>query len=597
MARPSLNSGAPLTQEGQRAKISLKSLKQLKWILQHLRPHRWLFASGLFFLIVGSGVSLMFPWFIGKLTDLVNGKSIAPWLGGLYGLLGWLIAVFGIQAFLSFFRVLFFVRIGEKVLYDIRSKVYENLIAQPIRFFQDQKVGELNSRVTLDLSYIQDTITTTSAELIRQFLVIIGGVIFLFTQTSTKLTLIMLGVFPVLIGLAIFFGIFIRKMARQAQQKMADSQAVLDESMQNITTVKAFGNEWYEIKRFRENLSEVVRFGIRGGLFRAMFSSFIILVVFGAIIGIIFLGFLEVQKGNLSLGSLISFITYSAMVGASMGSLSTLISDFQRAIGASERVFEWMSQPGENIKEPSKGFQPEGKIVFEDVSFAYPTRTSHQVFKNIHLELLPQGMYGVVGKSGAGKSTLAQLLLRFFEINSGSISWNGVNFQDIPLVDLRRSIAIVPQEVLLFHGTISENIAYGKPGCSSDEILDAANRAHVMEFVETLPDGLETMIGEKGAKLSGGQKQRIAIARALIKKPALLIFDEATSALDNESEKMVQTTIHELKGTCTMLIIAHRPSTLEVCTQFIKISGNGTIEVVENQGNLSQILSAVKKQD
>jgi ABC-type multidrug transport system fused ATPase/permease subunit len=206
-------------------------------------------------------------------------------------------------------------------------------------------------------------------------------------------------------------------------------------------------------------------------------------------------------------------------------------------------------------------------------------------------------MYGVVGKSGAGKSTLAQLLLRFFEINSGSISWNGVNFQDIPLVDLRRSIAIVPQEVLLFHGTISENIAYGKPGCSSDEILDAANRSHVMEFVETLPDGLETMIGEKGAKLSGGQKQRIAIARALIKKPALLIFDEATSALDNESEKMVQTTIHELKGTCTMLIIAHRPSTLEVCTQFIKISGNGTIEVVENQGNLTQILSAVKKQD
>ncbi len=597
MARPSLNSGAPLTQEGQRAKISLKSLKQLKWILQHLRPHRWLFASGLLFLIVGSGVSLMFPWFIGKLTDLVNGKSIAPWLGGLYGLLGWLIAVFGIQAFLSFFRVLFFIRIGEKVLYDIRSKVYENLIAQPIRFFQDQKVGELNSRVTLDLSYIQDTITTTSAELIRQFLVIIGGVIFLFTQTSTKLTLIMLGVFPVLIGLAIFFGIFIRKMARQAQQKMADSQAVLDESMQNITTVKAFGNEWYEIKRFRENLSEVVRFGIRGGLFRAMFSSFIILVVFGAIIGIIFLGFLEVQKGNLSLGSLISFITYSAMVGASMGSLSTLISDFQRAIGASERVFEWMSQPGENIKEPSKGFQPEGKIVFEDVSFAYPTRASHQVFKNIHLELLPQGMYGVVGKSGAGKSTLAQLLLRFFEINSGSISWNGVNFQDIPLVDLRRSIAIVPQEVLLFHGTISENIAYGKPGCSREEILDAANRAHVMEFVETLPEGLETMIGEKGAKLSGGQKQRIAIARALIKKPALLIFDEATSALDNESEKMVQTTIHELKGTCTMLIIAHRPSTLEVCTQFIKISGNGTIEVVENQGNLSQILSAVKKQD
>ncbi len=597
MARPSLNSGAPLTQEGQRAKISLQSLKQLKWILQHLRPHRWLFASGLMFLIVGSGVSLMFPWFIGKLTDLVNGKSIAPWLGGLYGLLGWLIAVFGIQAFLSFFRVLFFVRIGEKVLYDIRSKVYENLIAQPIRFFQDQKVGELNSRVTLDLSYIQDTITTTSAELIRQFLVIIGGVIFLFTQTSTKLTLIMLGVFPVLIGLAIFFGIFIRKMARQAQQKMADSQAVLDESMQNITTVKAFGNEWYEIKRFRENLSEVVRFGIRGGLFRAMFSSFIILVVFGAIIGIIFLGFLEVQKGNLSLGSLISFITYSAMVGASMGSLSTLISDFQRAIGASERVFEWMSQPGEDIKKPSSDFQPSGKIVFENVTFAYPTRTSRQVFKNIHLELLPQGMYGVVGKSGAGKSTLAQLLLRFFEINQGSISWNGVNFQDIPLVDLRRSIAIVPQEVLLFHGTISENIAYGKPGCSRDEILDAANRAHVMEFAETLPDGLETMIGEKGAKLSGGQKQRIAIARALIKKPALLIFDEATSALDNESEKMVQTTIHELKGTCTMLIIAHRPSTLEVCSQFIKISGNGTVEVVENQGNLAQILSSVKKQD
>jgi ABC-type multidrug transport system fused ATPase/permease subunit len=595
MARPSLNSGAPLTQEGQRAKISLQSLKQLKWILQHLSPHRWLFTSGLLFLIIGSGVSLMFPWFIGKLTDLVNGKSIAPWLGGLYGLLGWLIAVFGIQAFLSFFRVLFFVRIGERVLYDIRSKVYENLIAQPISFFQDQKVGELNSRVTLDLSYIQDTITTTSAELIRQFLVIIGGVIFLFTQTSTKLTLIMLGVFPVLIALAIFFGVFIRKMARKAQQKMADSQAVLDESMQNISTVKAFGNEWYEIQRFRDNLSEVVRFGIRGGLFRAMFSSFIILVVFGAIIGIIFLGFLEVQKGNLSLGSLISFITYSAMVGASMGSLSTLISDFQRAIGASERVFEWMNQAGEEIKKPSSGFEAKGKVVFEDVTFSYPTRKNQIVFNKINLELLPQETYGVVGKSGAGKSTLAQILLRFFEIDSGKIKWDGIDFMEIPLVDLRRSLAIVPQEVLLFHGTISENIAYGKPGCSNEEVLDAARRAHVLEFATTLPDGLETMIGEKGAKLSGGQKQRIAIARALIKKPVLLIFDEATSALDNESEKMVQKTIAELKGTCTMLIIAHRPSTLEVCSKLIHIQGNGELQVVENSGDLTNLLASLKK--
>lgn len=570
----------------------MANLKKAARIFSFVKPHRLPFFIGLMFLLLGSLVGLAFPALIGKLTDAANGKQLEAPYNDMNKIFIALILVFVIQAAFGFVRVYTFVQVGERTLADIRRKVYAKLLSLPMDFFAENRVGELNSRITLDLAYIQDTITTTSSELIRQFVMIIGGVIMLFTTTSAKLTGLMLIIFPVLIAVAIIFGSYIRKVAKKAQQKMADNNVVMEESLHSIFTVKSFTNEWYELNRFSANLKEVVRYGIKGGLFRALFSSFILLVVFGSIIGIIFVGFKMVNTGEISIGTLVSFITFSSMVGASMGSLSTLIADFQRAIGATERVFDLLDEQPEVTSEHRPVIGPNdvinGDIDINNLHFAYKSRKDQPVFTGLSLNIKEGSSLALVGPSGIGKSTLASILMRFYQPDSGELLINGKDVNEFHLSAYRAQVGVVPQEVLLFGGTIYENILYGNPDASKEEVMEAARLANAHEFISGFTEGYETVVGERGMKLSGGQRQRIAIARAILKNPKLLILDEATSSLDNESERLVQEALNTLMKGRTTVVIAHRLSTIREadCIAFIK---DGKVAELGTHDELMQI--------
>ena len=566
MARQKLHSSVAPTSESPKAKLSLENLKKAGKILRYLKPYKSKFFIALLILSVGSLLSLLFPHLVGKLTDAANGKELAPIYGDLTQIAIILIGVFLIQAIFSYFRVYLFVWVGEHVLADVRRDTYKKIISLPMKFFAENRVGELHSRVNLDLSYIQDTITSTTAELIRQFIVIIGGLAFLFTTTSVKLTSIMLAIFPILIIFAIVFGKYIRKIAKVAQEKMADANVVLEESLHSIQNVKTFTNEWFEYNRFDKNLIEVVKYGVKGGVYRGLFTSFVLFIVFGSIISVIYVGFNMVQTGEISLGDLISFVTFSLMVGFSMGSMSGLIANFQRAIGATERIFEIINETPEDVKleriEVAANNKFHGSIKISNLNFAYPSRPEMQIFKSLNLQIEQGKSLAIVGPSGAGKSTLAALLLRLYDPLSGKIEIDGRDHLSFPLSEYRSQMAVVPQEVMLFGGTIFDNIAYGKPGASEDEIIHAAKQANAHDFIISFPEGYQTMVGERGIKLSGGQKQRVAIARAVLKNPAILILDEATSSLDSASENIVQEALNKLMKNRTTLVIAHRLSTV-----------------------------------
>jgi len=487
-------------------------------------------------------------------------------------------------------RIYVFTDVGENALADMRKDIYQRMITMPMEFFAQRRVGELSSRISADLSQIQDAVTSILAEVLRGVLILIIGMGLIF-YISPKLTLLMLSVVPIIVAMAIFFSKRIRSVSRQTQDQLADSNTIVQETLQGISNVKAFSNEWYEMKRYASSLKQVVTMAVKNGKNRGLFASFLIFSIFGTIVLVVWYGAGLMQTGKLSFGDLTAFVVYTAFVGGSMAGFADLYSQLQKTLGATQRVRELLKAQPEDVKtfdEPLlEEYKLNGSVNFDEVSFSYPSRKELRVLDNVSMNVQPGEQIAIVGPSGSGKTTLAALLLRFYDPESGRIFFDDKEATKIPLSQLRKQIALVPQDVLLFGGSIRENIAYGKPDATQEEIESAAKQAHAHEFITSFPEKYETIVGERGIKLSGGQRQRIAIARAILKNPVILILDEATSSLDSASESIVQEALDNLMKNRTSFVIAHRLSTVRNADKIIVLE-KGTIKEI---GTHQQLLS------
>lgn len=591
MARPRLNSGDSHSEELPKPKLNKEILRKAIKIFSYIKPFKWKFIIGMVFLILSSLTMLTFPALLGAMIDAAQGRQTFPWLPADVMYIGSVaIIILSIQSIISFFRIRLFVEIAEKALSNIRKDTYHKLITLPIDFFANRRVGELNSRLSADLSQIQDTMTTTLAEILRQTISLGFGVVLL-VWVSPKLALMNLSILPVIIVAALIFGRFIRNLSKQSQDQLADSNSIVQETLLGISNVKAFVNEYYEANRYGEKLNKAVSLAVRGATFRGIFASFIIFCIFGAVILVIWYGASLVSRGEISVGDLTTYILYSMFVAGSMGSFPELYASIQRSLGASERVLEILNEQQEDIQvaESDKEIHQRltGDIAFDHISFAYPTRPDIQILKDISFHVKSGKKLAIVGPSGTGKSTIASLILQFYQPSSGIIRYDGIPANSLSLTDIRNQVAVVPQDVLLFGGTIRENISYGNLHADGNDIIAAAQRANAHQFIMGFPDGYDTMVGERGVKLSGGQRQRIAIARALLKDPAILILDEATSSLDSESERMVQLALEELMRNRTSVIIAHRLSTIRDADCIIVVE-NG---IISDAGTHQELMS------
>jgi len=545
--------------EGEKRPLNKSGVQKLLGIFRFVLPYRWTFILGLVALALSSGTLLAFPYFAGKLLDVAQGKKDF-FFTSINQIALALIGILLIQSVFSFIRVYTFTFVSERTLADLRQHVYTKIVWLPLSFFDSRRVGELISRITSDVSTLQDTFTFTLAELLRQLLVLAVGIPVIFILYP-KLTIFMLLTFPVLVLAALFFGKFIRKLSKKTQDQLAGSNVIVEETLQSIAVVKSFTNEMFEVLRYKKSLNEVVKTAIYASRYRGLFISFTIVALFGGIVAVSWYGAFLVQSKEAEVGELFSFVLYTAFIGGSIAGLGDIYSQLQRSVGASERILEILDQPDEQ-SETNQTTKLKGEIEFDAVSFSYPTRQDVVVLKNISFKIKPGEKVALVGPSGSGKSTIINLLMRFYPVTAGRICVDETDSQQYNLFDYRHNIGIVPQEVILFGGTILENIAYGKPGASREEIKDAAIKANAWEFIESFPEKLETIVGDRGVKLSGGQRQRVAIARAILKDPAILILDEATSSLDAHSEKLVQEALEKLMENRTTVVIAHRLSTI-----------------------------------
>ncbi len=553
-------------------KITKENWKEALLVFAFLKPYRLQFIGGLIIIALSSLTTLALPYFLKELIDSANDiKEGRQATHPSYIALG-MMAILVVQMILSFSRVYLFTLVGENALKDLRSEVYKKMIRLPMDFFAQRRVGELSSRLTSDLSQIQDAVTFMLAEILRGILTMLVGIGLIFF-ISKMLTLIMMSVIPVIVIIAVFFGKHIRKLSRKAQDQLADSNTIVQETLSGIANVKAFSNEWFETNRYIRSLKMVVDLAIQNGKTRGYFISFMLFSLFGAIILVVWFGVGMMQKGTLSFGALTAFVVYTAFVGGSMAGFADLYSNLQKTLGATQRVRELLKEETEQVSTTEEAIKKEyvfnGEVEFREVAFSYPSRPEIQVLKSVSIKAKAGQQVALVGPSGAGKSTIASLLLRFYEPDKGQIFFDGRNAADIPISQVRMQMAVVPQDVMLFGGTIRENIAYGNPDASTEEIIAAAEKAYADDFINSFPEKYETVVGERGIKLSGGQRQRIAIARAILKDPAILILDEATSSLDSASEHQVQLALENLMKNRTTFVIAHRLSTIRNADQIV----------------------------
>lgn len=566
-------------------KITLPGLRKLFRLYRYIKPYKYEYGLGLLFLLGSSSASLVFPKLLGELVDLGNQGKLAQEISRIALIL---IAVLIAQSVFSYFRVYLFVSVAEKTLADLRQSTFNHLIRLPMKFFQFRRVGELNSRISSDITLLQDALTSTLAEFLRQLIIIIGGVS-LMMVTSLKLTLFMLLVLPVIMLLVVFFGRYIRKLSKEAQKQVADSNTIVEETLQGIQSVKAFTNEYVEMLRYKGKTIEIAKTGISNGKLRGAFSAFTIFGLFGAMVAVIWKGSTLLAAGELATGELFSFVIYSMFIGGTIGGMVDVFARVQKFIGATEDLLEIFNEPVEDVSEITS-LPPEqvlhGSIRFSKLCFSYPSRLEQQVLSDISVTIKPDTLVALVGPSGAGKSTFVSLLLRLYEPTSGHVLFDERDNLSIPLTAIRSQMAIVPQDIFLFGGTIRDNIAYGKPGASSEMIENTARKANAWEFISQFPQGLETLVGERGTQLSGGQRQRIAIARAVLKDPRILILDEATSSLDSESERLVQDALEKLMKGRTSIVIAHRLSTIRRADHILVLDKGRIIE----QGTHEQLL-------
>lgn len=577
--------GGVLEKEDKR-RLNKENFRKLYSIFSYILPHKWTFLLGLVVLAISSTMLMAFPFLSGKIVDVATGESFY-FIDSVNTVAIILISILVAQSLFSFLRVYLFARVSEQSMGDLRYDLYQKMISLPFAFFDKNRTGELMSRVSNDVSTLQGTFTTTLAELIRQIITLVVGIVMILVLAQ-KLTLFMLATFPVVILAAMFFGRRIRKLSKATQDELAKTNVIVEETLQSISSVKSFTSELFELARYKKTLNNSIDLAIKGSVYRGAFFSFIILALFGSIVAIMWYGANLVQSGDMMPGELVSFVLITIFIGGSIAGLGDLIGQVQKAIGSSERILEILGEESEQEISELKELNPvKGDIKYNNVGFSYPTRTDVTVLKNLSLQIEAGKKIALVGHSGAGKSTIAQLLMKFYTPQEGHIAIDGKNINDFELQALRQNIGIVPQEVILFGGTIKENISYGKPTASVEEIREAARKANALQFIEEFPEGLDTVVGERGVKLSGGQRQRIAIARAILKDPSILILDEATSSLDAESEHLVQQALETLMLGRTTIIIAHRLATIrQVDTIFVLKSG----EIVES-GSHEELLT------
>ncbi len=577
-------------------RFSKESIKKAMRVFRFIKPFKIPFIIGLLVLFISSITTMVFPKVLGDLIDSVNADDATT--VNTFTLL--LVGIFLVTAILSFLRVYLFGLVTYKALALLRMTTYRHLISSPMSYFSKRRVGELSSRITSDIALLQDTFTTTIAEFLRQFITIPVGMFFLLF-ISFRLTVFMIAVIPVVAIIGIFFGKYIKKLSKEAQDDIADSNTVVDETLHGIASVKAYANEFFEILRYKKSIDSSVSTSIKRALWRGVFIGLIMFAAGAAIVSIIWYGLHMVQNEVITLGELLSFAIYSALLGFSFAGAADLFSQLQKAIGATENLMDILDETTENVTlKQTPEIKIEGNLVFNNVCFSYPSRRDIQVLKGISFSVEQGKQIAIVGPSGSGKSTIAGLIFRFYDPESGNITIDGKELNNYQLSQIRNQMAIVPQEVMLFGGSIKENIEYGKPGATDEEIFEAAKKANALEFIEGFPEKFETLVGDRGIQLSGGQKQRIAIARAILKDPSILVLDEATSALDSESERLVQEALERLMEGRTSIVIAHRLSTIKKADTIIvldngKIKEKGTHEeLVKKENGIYKNLSTLQ---
>lgn len=549
---------------------------QIKFLLSYYRPHFFKIGVALLFMLPTSGISLLFPMLTGGLIDGIlktdNVQSLYS-VGGLF--LGLLL----LQAAIGYLISITLAKVTETVIASLRLDLFSHILKTPLSFLSKKRVGDLTSRLSSDLALIQETFSFSVLQLLRQSVFLIGSVIII-VMTSVELTIPILLVTPIIVLIAITIGRKIRKLSTKTQDALATTSTIVEESLQSVMAVKSFVREVHESQRYKRALAENVRLAIQGARLRALFVTFMIFTVFGGIAAVILYGANLVASGSITMGELLSFLMYAMFVGGALGSFAELFGQIQKTLGAAVRVREIMDTPAEEL-DTSATLPPLviTDIELQDVWFEYSDREEQHVLQGISLKI-PQGArVAFVGQSGAGKSTTAAIIQRLYQPTRGQILYNSSHADEFSLTQIRSSIGIVHQDVVLFGGTIAENIQYGNPNATLEMIHEAASRANALEFIQEFQDGFNTMVGERGTKLSGGQRQRIAIARAIVKNPSVLILDEATSSLDAESEKQIQDALQNLMKNRTAIIIAHRLSTVR----------NADLIVVFEKGKIVEI--------
>ncbi len=564
-------------EEKKKIKVSKEQFRDALKIFEFVRPYKWQLIIGMVLLFLSSLVFMVFPYLAGEMVDIAQGNSKHDLTLKNMGFI--LFGILAIQGIVSYSRVILFAHASERGIADVRNAVYQRMLTLPIAFYEKNRVGELISRLTADVEKLYSAFSITLAEFFRQIIILVVGIAFL-AITTPQLTLIMLATFPVIVVGAFFFGKYIRKLSKERQEELAETNIILSETTQNIHVVKSFTNENFESNRYGKSMEKVVAIALKFASGRAIFSVFIVTVLFGALFFIIWKAAMLLQNGDMKAGELIAFVAYTAIIGGAIAGLGNFYTQLLGAIGATERIREILGEVGELT--PSRHVIPKvkfkGSVRFENVHFNYPTREDIPVLKGVSLEVKPGEKIALVGTSGAGKSTIIQLLLRLYGHKEGTIYIDGKDAQEYELSDYRKNFALVPQEVLLFGGTIRENIIYGRPGASDEDIIQAAKQSNSWEFISSFPEGLETIVGERGIKLSGGQRQRIAIARAILRNPAILLLDEATSSLDAESEKVVQEALDKLMVGRSSIIIAHRLATIREVDRIYVLDGGKIVE-------------------
>ncbi len=555
------------------------SFKSVAWgrLFGYLKPYQGRMALAILALLISSGFGLAFPLVIVRLlSSVTQSKSVTP-LNNLAFLLG---GIFLLQAIFSFLQSYLLAYVGEHIVYDLRTSLYDHLQSLSLDFYANRRVGDIVSRLSSDVTQMRTMLTSNFTTLLSQTVTLVGAIVIVLTLNA-RLTLFILALIPVLLLVGFLFGSRIEKGSTRVQDQLAASTVVAEEGLQGVRVVKSFGREQYESERYGSANEKTFRLSLRMAVYNSAFGSLMMFLGFGSIAAVMWYGGREVIAGRLTLALITGFLMYFITIAASLGGLASLYGQLRAAIGGVRRVFELidMRSSVQDAQNPVTLLVSQGRITFEKVCFSYEDGTP--VIQDVTLEIQPGEILALVGPSGAGKSTIFNLIPRFYDPTEGAICIDGQDLRTVSQASLRAQMAIVPQETILFGGTIKENILYGRLDATEEELIAAAQAANANEFIQAFPKQYETVVGERGANLSGGQRQRISIARAILKDPRILLLDEATSSLDNESEELVQEALDRLMHakSRTTVIIAHRLSTIKVAHRIAVLDEGRIIEL------------------